>query len=657
MFFVVTGHLELHGITLKNGWGKGECSTGPAPLAGAIQVSGSGSANITECTFAYNHGADGGAIAIGGGYGHPYQAVLARSTFTGNSAQIPANGNGYGGAILIIGNGYPITNFLNAPELVVKNCVFLNNIVLGDSTQDYGYGGAVAVLGIVMARIIGCTFTNNTGIGGAVTANNKGLDLIKNCTFKDNTSPYKGGACYFNGGLAPGFIDCIFDGNIASHNASDGGGGAIAAEGTPGPISLIGCSFVKPAETTTGNNDVSSYQNITIYCPEDATGAPVTVASPTYLVPAARLPPTTQVVHCTPKRKNCTGHPPACKCTGSSAALSEADCTAWQKLFDVALSERAPWMPYPWNRLCERLDPCDSGCSLVGCSNANTTITSFECDPFAFPAWTPEIPSEIGLFANLQHLTWLSGAGFDVPVGEIPSEIWMLSKLKNLSISGLAMGTLPIEIADLSNLESLEFNGGGFFGGLTGPIPSEIAKLGKLTDVQLRSNSLTGLVPALPFAQYTDACVLAAGSKYCTAGNQFSCPLPASAQQCKSKPGEVDVGVVCRSPGPAPLPPSCSPDFEITEVNFASASCSGTPGYTATYKSGTCKPFSSAYPSNFQRFCCNHDGSVVSYTYFEDQLQGECSCRADVAWNQTSGKCKKLSDTSSQLFTCATALP
>jgi hypothetical protein len=84
----------------------------------------------------------------------------------------------------------------------------------------------------------------------------------------------------------------------------------------------------------------------------------------------------------------------------------------------------------------------------------------------------------------------------------------------------------------------------------------------------------------------------------------------------------------------------------VTETDFASASCSGAPVYNATYRSGVC---------DVNRFCCNHDGSIVTYAYFSDSL----CCTVSDAWNQASGKCKKLSDTSSQLYTCVkiTQLP
>jgi hypothetical protein len=72
---------------------------------------------------------------------------------------------------------------------------------------------------------------------------------------------------------------------------------------------------------------------------------------------------------------------------------------------------------------------------------------------------------------------------------------------------------------------------------LRGTIPSSLAKLSKLTVLALYDNRLTGLLPPLPFAQYTGGdpgygCHLDAPS--CTEPNcnHFKCPLPAGSKQC-----------------------------------------------------------------------------------------------------------------------------
>jgi hypothetical protein len=86
---------------------------------------------------------------------------------------------------------------------------------------------------------------------------------------------------------------------------------------------------------------------------------------------------------------------------------------------------------------------------------------------------------------------------------------------------------------------------------LRGTIPSSLAQLSMMTELVLSSNQLTGLVPPLPFAQYTGGqygCVLDEPA-YCQGGpsgdcNHFKCPLPAGSEQCRN--GAESVGVHCK---------------------------------------------------------------------------------------------------------------
>jgi hypothetical protein len=83
---------------------------------------------------------------------------------------------------------------------------------------------------------------------------------------------------------------------------------------------------------------------------------------------------------------------------------------------------------------------------------------------------------------------------------------------------------------------------------LRGTIPSSLAKLSKMTALALAYNRLTGLVPSLPFAQYTGnvGCRLdsPSGQYACTEPNcnHFKCPLPAGSKQCKDE----GAGVHCK---------------------------------------------------------------------------------------------------------------
>jgi hypothetical protein len=80
---------------------------------------------------------------------------------------------------------------------------------------------------------------------------------------------------------------------------------------------------------------------------------------------------------------------------------------------------------------------------------------------------------------------------------------------------------------------------------LHGTIPSSLAKLSEMSLLWLYDNRLTGLVPSLPFAQYTNGeCRLDAPSA-CTkpSCNHFKCPLPAGHKQCTNG---TDPGVHCK---------------------------------------------------------------------------------------------------------------
>jgi len=77
--------------------------------------------------------------------------------------------------------------------------------------------------------------------------------------------------------------------------------------------------------------------------------------------------------------------------------------------------------------------------------------------------------------------------------GTIPSSIQNLQLLKNINIinnPGLT-GAIPIEMGNLSNLETLALNNNG----LSGAIPEELGQLSQLTSLILSSNQITGNIP------------------------------------------------------------------------------------------------------------------------------------------------------------------
>jgi hypothetical protein len=60
----------------------------------------------------------------------------------------------------------------------------------------------------------------------------------------------------------------------------------------------------------------------------------------------------------------------------------------------------------------------------------------------------------------------------------------------------------------------------------------------------LAHNSLTGLVPPLPFKQYSNGCGLDDPDGCGATCNHFKCPLPAGSEQCKYPGGRP--GVHCK---------------------------------------------------------------------------------------------------------------
>jgi Leucine-rich repeat (LRR) protein len=114
----------------------------------------------------------------------------------------------------------------------------------------------------------------------------------------------------------------------------------------------------------------------------------------------------------------------------------------------------------------------------------------------------------------------------------MPSQLAELTGLHVLSLHDNQLtGTIPSQLAELTGLTKL-WLGRDL---LTGTIPPQLAKLTRVTDLELYSNQLTGAVPSLPFKQYRSNCCL----YYDQHTNNFTCPLPAGAAECKcnGRPG------------------------------------------------------------------------------------------------------------------------
>jgi hypothetical protein len=88
----------------------------------------------------------------------------------------------------------------------------------------------------------------------------------------------------------------------------------------------------------------------------------------------------------------------------------------------------------------------------------------------------------------------------------------------------------------LSHLVTLDLNNNS----LTGSIPSEIGALVALSGFNVACNNLSGIVPPLPFSQYSGVgygCEMQYERVHAP-DNHFSCPLPkhASASECQPNP-------------------------------------------------------------------------------------------------------------------------
>ena len=96
------------------------------------------------------------------------------------------------------------------------------------------------------------------------------------------------------------------------------------------------------------------------------------------------------------------------------------------------------------------------------------------------------LPAEMGDLENLETLT-LEG---DLH-GHIPPEIGHLSRLKELKLFGRLSGNIPSSVGNLSHLKTLDLAGNQ----LTGSIPPEIGHLSNLEMLSLGGNQLSSIIP------------------------------------------------------------------------------------------------------------------------------------------------------------------
>jgi hypothetical protein len=110
------------------------------------------------------------------------------------------------------------------------------------------------------------------------------------------------------------------------------------------------------------------------------------------------------------------------------------------------------------------------------------------------------------------------------------------------------VGSLPEDWSALAaglGFVSLSYNE------IVGFIPTGIVELKALKTLNLNRNKLTGVVPGLPFAQYTGYCDLQDGNRTQSA-NAYVCPLPPNSSSCTGGPPTCS----CTGTASASLPQS-----------------------------------------------------------------------------------------------------
>jgi Leucine-rich repeat (LRR) protein len=183
-----------------------------------------------------------------------------------------------------------------------------------------------------------------------------------------------------------------------------------------------------------------------------------------------------------------SANPPTCGCRGGSVNLTQAECTAWIAIFDKTGGQQ-------W-KYCKdsRLDPCN-------CRYNNPKARGVTC-----PKDGASITSVDLAHNNLR--------------GPLPEELVALTRLNHLALDyNHLYSSIPESFSALIGLKYLAMEGNWL---LNGSIPESISALTRLITLDLKLNTFTGPVPALPFEQYT-YCSLQSETN---PSNHFICPLP-----------------------------------------------------------------------------------------------------------------------------------
>jgi hypothetical protein len=219
---VTAGNLSISGLTFVN-------AAGPEN-GGAIAQTGTGSLNVSECTFTGNTagGAGGNADSSNVGHGGAIYAsessgptFVSDSFFSGNTAGGPGglgfqSGLGSGGAIWDRGEA-----------LTVADSTFIANTAGGgggDGVQSgLGAGGAIQKAGGLSLTVTGSEFADNTagGAGGSEESSGRAFGGAIYVSDPDEQKP------------ALAVVDSTFSDNAAG---GDGGDGPISGSGEGGAI-------------------------------------------------------------------------------------------------------------------------------------------------------------------------------------------------------------------------------------------------------------------------------------------------------------------------------------------------------------------------------------------------------------------------------------
>jgi hypothetical protein len=160
---------------------------------------------------------------FGGGIGNAGNSTV---TITNSTVQDNFSGG--------VGGGFADEN--NQGNLIVRNCLFLDNVAAGNG-GGIQEGGASTT--IISTEVKG---NSSGGVGGGILANGVKL-AITSCTVADNTSSGDGGGIEVEttgtGGNSSSIITSTITGNTALNNGGTNGGGIDAAAAFTGTLSLV----------------------------------------------------------------------------------------------------------------------------------------------------------------------------------------------------------------------------------------------------------------------------------------------------------------------------------------------------------------------------------------------------------------------------------